>query len=112
MRGHDGLAPPTPLSELVRSIPGATIRRPLDDQELDRYGARTSGHVVVLDSQGRELFRGGITRTRGHEGSNSGSRAVAALLAGRAIEVSHFAVFGCRLLNAEEQHSAAGTTGK
>ncbi len=111
MRGYDGLAPPTPLVELAQAIPGATVRALVDDQEPDRYGARTSGHVVVLDGRGRELFRGGITRSRGHEGSNPGSRAVAALLSGRAIEVSHFAVFGCRLLN-EEQHPAAATTGK
>lgn len=90
-----------PLVELARTIPGATIRLARPD-ELERWGAATSGHVVILDAQGHALFRGGITRARGHEGSSTGGRAVAQLLRDRAADTDRAPVFGCPLLSPAE----------
>lgn len=45
---------------MAESIPGATI---VDDEaalEADRFGATTSGQVMLFDTEGRILFTGGI----------------------------------------------------
>src|SRR5579862_7511112 len=43
------------------------LRVVVDDGELaQRLGAQTSGYVVLYHSNGRLLFSGGITRSRGH----------------------------------------------
>ena len=48
--------------------------------EARRFGARTSGHVVLYNRSGRRLFAGGITDARGHAGDNVGRQSVLALL--------------------------------
>lgn len=42
-------------------------------EEAKRWKVTTSGHVIVLDPQGRVRFRGGITPGRGQQGSSAGS---------------------------------------
>lgn len=64
--------------------------------EAARFGARTSGYVVVYDPRGARRFAGGITGARGHAGDNVGRQAVLAALAGDARDAKH-AVFGCAL---------------
>ncbi len=83
----------------AESMPGTIVRSPENSNELQRYGALTSGYVVVMGDRGRELFCGGITRSRGHEGGSTGGRAVADLLAGRRPEVTQTLVYGCSLLD-------------
>lgn len=58
-------------------------------------GAFTSGHVVLFGSDGRPIFRGGVTPSRGHGGPNAGATALTDLLCGRAAATSSSAVFGC-----------------
>jgi hypothetical protein len=73
----------TSLREQAAAIPG--VRLIDDDGTLaQRLGAETSGYVVLYDAHGRLLFSGGITRSRGHEGDNSGRQAICALLNGNA----------------------------
>ncbi len=71
-----------------------------DDGTLARrFGAETSGFVALYDADGRLLFHGGITRSRGHEGDSAGSRAICALLDGKT-EIPagvRTPVFGCPL---------------
>jgi hypothetical protein len=64
--------------------------------EARRFGAMTSGHVVLYDRDGRLRFSGGITGSRGHVGDNVGARDVLAVLRGEASRPTH-AVFGCAL---------------
>lgn len=40
--------------------------------EARRFGAATSGLVLLYSVAGRLLFRGGVTESRGHEGANYG----------------------------------------
>ena len=82
--------------DLAGRIPGAVQMRDSGD-EAARFGARTSGHVVVYDREGVLRFTGGITSSRGHVGDNMGRRAVEALLAGDATEAETHPVFGCAL---------------
>jgi hypothetical protein len=44
--------------------------------EAKRFGAQTSGYVVLYGSDGKLLFHGGITGSRGHEGDNFGLSAL------------------------------------
>jgi hypothetical protein len=66
--------------------------------EAHRFGAETSGHVVVYDANGKLRYSGGITGSRGHVGDNMGGRTALAALAGdRTHDVTH-TVFGCGLV--------------
>jgi hypothetical protein len=66
---------------LASSIPGVDVREDIDGVEAARFGAETSGEVVLYSPQGRLLFRGGITGVRGHEGDNLGLQRLTAALA-------------------------------
>jgi hypothetical protein len=68
--------------------------------EIRRFSARVSGTVMLYDASGRLEFAGGITASRGHEGSNDGRSALVALLQGQPTEHSRTAVFGCDILGA------------
>ena len=65
--------------------------------EAARFGAQTSGHTLVFDSNGRLVFSGGITATRGHVGANAGENAVLAALRQQIPERGRTSVFGCSL---------------
>ncbi|HEY1555373.1 MAG TPA: hypothetical protein VGF94_11130 [Kofleriaceae bacterium] len=64
--------------------------------EAARFGALTSGDVVVYAPHGQLAFSGGITGSRGHVGDNVGRRQVLAVLRGDQAQTTH-AVFGCAL---------------
>lgn len=66
-------------------------------REAARFGATTSGTVMLFDESGRRRYAGGITVSRGHEGPNAGSDCLVDLLGGKAGRTSDLPVFGCRL---------------
>jgi hypothetical protein len=88
---------------LASSIPGVDVREDVDGVEAARFGAETSGEVVLYGATGRLLFRGGITGVRGHEGNNVGLRRLTAALSGAGsqqvppAELAQSQVFGCAL---------------
>ena len=61
---------------LARAIPGANVVADPGGVESARFGAATSGHVVMYSKTGRLLFSGGITPGRGHEGAAQGQEAI------------------------------------
>jgi hypothetical protein len=63
--------------------------------EAKRFGALTSGHVVLYDEGGRLRFSGGITGSRAHAGDNVGRQTVLDLLARVPTPWHDHAVFGC-----------------
>jgi hypothetical protein len=81
----------------AQAIPNVTVL--LDDKGLEatRFGALTSGHVVLYDPGGRLLFSGGITGARGHEGDNVGRRRILGLLDHSIVGRTGHEVFGCPL---------------
>lgn len=83
-------------------IPGADIVFDPGAVEAQRFGAITSGTVLVFDPHGTEIFRGGITGRRGVEGRNPGlSRLLQALAPGSPSEPGRplvAPVFGCPLV--------------
>ena len=61
-------------------------------------GVRTSGHVILFSKDGNSLYSGGITVSRGHEGTNHGRQAVESILAGaHSDSVKTIPAFGCRI---------------
>jgi hypothetical protein len=85
------------LREAAAAIPHVRVAADDDGVEARRFGATTSGHVVIYGRDGRLLFSGGITAARGHLGDNLGlQRALAALGAGAPTCVES-PVFGCSL---------------
>lgn len=65
--------------EAAAAIPGVTVQTDPDGREARRFGALTSGMVVLYGPQGDLRFRGGITGARGHSGLNLGRAAVTSL---------------------------------
>ena len=88
----------TSLREQADRIPGAKIFGDPGGAVAARYGAQTSGQVLLFDAEGRLAFEGGLTASRGHYGDSDGSDAVAAVLKRLAPRHRRTPVFGCDLL--------------
>ncbi len=88
----------SPLWKAASEIPGLVVRADPEGLEARKFGAGTSGQVVLCDAQGRVLFQGGITVSRGHAGSSPGSRAIESALRGGGAAVVPTRVFGCPIL--------------
>jgi hypothetical protein len=79
------------------SIPGIRRVRDAGAVEATRFGALTSGHVLLYGADGSLLFSGGITASRGHAGDNPGRSAIVTLLSGQRPERGRTPTFGCLL---------------
>ena len=90
----------TDLSRSAEAIPGVTVLRDDSGVEAHRFGAVTSGEVMLYARDGKLLFHGGITDARGHAGDNEGRTAIALLLEGKRCNTTTTRVFGCRLFAA------------
>ena len=95
-----------PIAAAAGAIPGLVVRSDEGGAEATRFGVQTSGHVLLYGADSRLQFTGGITRSRGHEGHSTGSRALAALLRHERPAETQHAVFGCPLV----AHQAACCT--
>lgn len=66
----------------ARAIPGVRVVE--DDGEARAFAAATSGQVMLYDSAGALVFRGGLTASRGHEGESVGGETVRRFFVGDA----------------------------
>lgn len=89
----------TNLWEIGESIPGVTVFSDEDGTEARRFGSVTSGQTLLYDSDGRLLFSGGLTGSRGQVGENAGRAAVESLLTEGRSEQATSNVFGCPLFD-------------
>lgn len=64
-----------------------------------RFGVETSGTAILYDTDGKQLFHGGITSSRGHEGGNVGATAIEAFVLKTHANCASAPVFGCSLHN-------------
>src|ERR1700730_8865236 len=87
----------TDLWRSAEANPGVTVRRDDSGVEARRFGAVTSGEVMLYARDGKLLFHGGITDARGHSGDNEGRTAIVLLLEGKPCNTTTTPVFGCRL---------------
>jgi len=97
----------TDLWRSAAAIPGVAVRVDVDGRDAARFGARTSGTLLVYATDGRLLFGGGITASRGHAGDNLGRDAVVTLLHQGQPERTTTPVFGCPLFPSPATESCA-----
>lgn len=98
-----GGSPSGALWEQARALPGAVLHWDHAGIEAQRFGALTSGDVLLWDAQGRLLYRGGITPARGHIGDSPGPRAIRAFLQSDRTPAQDAPVFGCPISNPDPQ---------
>ena len=84
----------TDLRRQAEAIPGVSVATDDNGDAAKRFGAATSGETLLYAPNGRLLFHGGLTGSRGHEGDNPGLSAVAAWLRGEAAP-AEAPVYGC-----------------
>lgn len=102
----DGFAPAWEQTELWQSaskIPGVKVIVDGDGTEARLFHAATSGQTVLYDPQGRLLFRGGITGSRGHSGDNAGRSAIVSLVNAELPDRTETVVFGCPLFSPKSE---------
>lgn len=78
----------------------------IDDARARAFGARVSGETLLYAADGRLLFAGGLTGSRGHEGDNVGRDTVTRLLMQNTHAETTLAssfVFGCFLMDAPSE---------
>jgi hypothetical protein len=85
------------LAETAARIPGVSVSKDPDGREAARFGARTSGHVVIYDALGRLTFSGGITASRGHAGESIGFDSALDAAKGSEPATTATPVYGCCL---------------
>ena len=96
----------TSLVREASGIPGLNVVIDRNGAIAEKFGAMTSGQVLMFDGQGRRVFSGGITGARGHAGDNRGRNLVLALANGEACESAQTPVFGCALHDAADPGKA------
>jgi hypothetical protein len=89
----------TELRRTAAAIPGVTVQDDVNDAVARKFGAETSGYVLLYNPRGQLLFRGGITGSRGHAGDNVGESAIISLALGKSASVTQTPVYGCSLLS-------------
>lgn len=93
----------TDLWQSAASIPGVNVVIDDDGAEARRFHAVTSGQTALYDVDGRLLFSGGITASRGHSGDNAGRSAIVSLLNAGDAERRETSVFGCPLYDGRSE---------
>jgi hypothetical protein len=87
----------TDLWRQATAIPGVRVVSDPDGTLSRQFGALTSGQTYLYDGQGRRLFSGGLTASRGHEGDSEGLNAALALVRGQTPVRTNTPIFGCPL---------------
>ncbi len=98
-RGADDSWKRSRLWQAAERIPGTTVLTDSNGDLARAFGAETSGHTLLYDSQGQLVFSGGITAARAHEGDNRGCDAIRTYLEEGIVLESRTPVFGCELLD-------------
>jgi hypothetical protein len=94
------------LWQAARAVPGVTTSSDEGGREARLFHAATSGQVLLFDASGKQIFAGGITGARGHEGDNPGRSRVLSLISKGRAELARAPVFGCDLENPEPPPNA------
>ena len=90
------------LWQRARAIPGVRTIIDRGGRLRDRFGARSSGQTFLYDAQGKLVFAGGVTPSRGHSGDSVGRSAIEGFLATGKISSPTAPVFGCSLVDPSE----------
>jgi hypothetical protein len=93
----------TDLWQSAADIPGVTVILDTDGREAHLFDAATSGQTVLYDRDGRMLFRGGITASRGHFGDNAGQASIISIVNAEVPDQTETSVFGCPLFDPQSE---------
>lgn len=93
----------TDLWQSASDIPNVHVVKDTEGIQAQLFNAATSGQTVLYNAQGRLLFSGGITRSRGHFGDNVGQAAIVAIANAEIPDQTETSVFGCPLFNPESE---------
>ena len=63
----------------------------------------TSGQALLYDGDGRLLFSGGVTASRGHYGDNAGQSAIVSFVGSGTADRTESSVFGCPLFDPKSE---------
>lgn len=85
------------LWEEAKSIPGVEVLVDSGNAEAKLFDVQTSGHALLFDEEGVQVFSGGLTPSRGHEGMNAGSYFIENWLKKRSQATFVSKIFGCGL---------------
>lgn len=83
---------------MVAEIPLSKRYVDTNGRIASRFGAICSGETYIYGADGRLLFHGGITGSRGHEGDCIGTDAIHAIARGRLPKHDTSPVYGCQLV--------------
>jgi hypothetical protein len=84
------------VDSIRRASPNISIVDDVALRETARFGARTSGEVLLFRPSGELAFQGGVTAARGHVGPSLGAARVRSILSGGGNQ-QPAPVFGCPL---------------
>jgi hypothetical protein len=98
----------SPTWNEARHLPGVSVVMDAEGHEADRFGAATSGHVVLYNPEGQLVFSGGITSARGHVGENAGRTRVLQLVETGSADNNGHEVYGCGLHDPHPRDSHPG----
>jgi len=87
-------------------IPGVKLSVDENAVEAKLFQSETSGQIALYSAQGKLLFSGGITGSRGHSGDNDGRTAIQSLLAGDKAARMKTPVFGCPLVKDDSSNQS------
>lgn len=90
----------TDLWRTAAAMPDVTVLRDDAGVEAKRFGAETSGQVLLYAPNGTLVFSGGATGARAHPGDNLGRASIVALLNHERTIETTTPVFGCSLFGA------------
>jgi hypothetical protein len=97
----------TDLRQSATAIPGVTVLTDPSGGEARRFGAETSGHALLFGADGKLLFNGGITASRGHAGENAGESAIVSIVNHHGTPQDKTMVFGCSFAARNENMPAS-----
>lgn len=83
-------------------IPGIEVYTDEGGEVARRFGAMTSGQVMVYSPTGDLSYSGGITESRGHIGVNDGARSIASVVETGKTNIKTQPTFGCMLFTEDE----------
>ncbi len=83
----------------AKTIPNVIPIVDNDGVEASYFGATTSGQALLYDPDGKLLFIGGVTGSRGHVGSNLGRNTVLSFVNDGASDTYSTPFFGCPLFS-------------
>jgi len=104
----------TDLWRRAEAIPGVKVIADEDCKATRQFGATTSGQALLYAADGRLLYSGGITESRGHSGDSAGHSAILAFVLGaNSVPPAHpvsAPVYGCPLFANSENRPTEGAT--